>query len=87
MIKVLFTKRFEKSFNRLAPVLKNKARNKIKLFQSNPKHPSLNSEKLKPKYLNLYSFRIDLNWRVIFDYENPRVARLRDIDKHDNIYR
>jgi len=87
MIQVFATKRFEKSFKKLSPNLKAKTKKKIELFQNNPKHPSLRSEKLEPKHLNLYSFRIGRNWRIVFDYEDSKVARLRDIDKHDNIYR
>lgn len=37
-----------------------------RLFERDPRHPSLHTEKLKPKKLGLYSFRLDRKWRVIF---------------------
>lgn len=36
------------------------------LFENNPLHPSLNTEKLEPKSVGLYSFRIDKRFRAIF---------------------
>jgi len=37
-----------------------------KLFEQDPYHPSLNLEILEPKHLRIYSFRIDIKYRVIF---------------------
>jgi Txe/YoeB family toxin of Txe-Axe toxin-antitoxin module len=36
------------------------------LFESNPSHPSLNTELLEPKHLLIYSLRIDLKHRALF---------------------
>ena len=36
------------------------------LFEKNPQHTSLNTEKLEPKKLNIYSFRLEQKWRAIF---------------------
>ena len=36
------------------------------LFEASPHHPSLNTEKLEPKSVGLYSFRIDKKYRAIF---------------------
>lgn len=46
--------------------LTKKLAKQIKLLEENPKHPSLNTEKLEPKELSLYSFRIDRKYRAIF---------------------
>ena len=37
-----------------------------KLFESNPFHPSLNTELLEPKHRLIYSFRLDKTYRAIF---------------------
>ena len=37
-----------------------------KLFEQDPYHPSLNLEILEPKHLRIFSFRIDIKYRVIF---------------------
>ena len=40
------------------------------IFESNPAHPGLNTEKLEPKSVGLYSFRIDVKFRAIFRIRN-----------------
>ncbi|KKR78290.1 MAG: hypothetical protein UU23_C0001G0054 [Candidatus Curtissbacteria bacterium GW2011_GWA1_40_9] len=37
--------------------LQKKFKKQLSLLQQNPKHPSLNTEILKPKHLRIYSFR------------------------------
>ena len=46
--------------------LERKFTKQKELFEKNPQHPSLNIEKLEPKKLNIYSFRLDRKWRAIF---------------------
>lgn len=68
--KVLKKKQLEKKF------LKQKS-----LFENDSKHPSLNVEKLKPKDLNIYSFRVDRKWRAIFIIVGSE-AEIIDINPH-----
>ena len=51
------------------------------LFEMNPSHPSLNTEKLEPKSVGLYSFRIDKKYRVIFRIRNG-IAEILYITAH-----
>ena len=51
------------------------------LFESNPSHPSLNTEKLEPKSVGLYSFRIDRKYRAIFRIRGG-VAEIIMVTKH-----
>jgi Txe/YoeB family toxin of Txe-Axe toxin-antitoxin module len=37
-----------------------------RLFESDPSHPSLNTELLEPKHRLIYSFRIDKKYRALF---------------------
>lgn len=52
------------------------------LFETNPKHPSLNSERLAPKGLKIYSFRVDHKYRAIFILINTDDAEIIDINDH-----
>ncbi len=52
-----------------------------RLFESNDRHPSLKTEKLKPEKLRLYSFRIDIKWRAIFIIVDGE-AEIVDINPH-----
>ncbi|MBI2330080.1 hypothetical protein HYU94_01705 [Candidatus Daviesbacteria bacterium] len=54
----------------------------IKLLEENYKHPSLNTEKLEPKELGLYSFRIDHKYRAIFHILTTGEIEIIDINDH-----
>ena len=52
----------------------SKLQKSIKLFEQNPFHPSLNTELLEPKSLNIWSFRLDHKIRVIFIWRDDKKA-------------
>ncbi len=54
----------------------------LKLFRDNPKHPSLNTERLEPKSLKIYSFRIDRKYRAIFIIIASDEVEIVDINDH-----
>ena len=62
--------------------LTNKFKKQLELFEENPNHPSLNTEKLSPKTAGLYSFRIDRKYRVIFTILLSGEAQIVDINDH-----
>lgn len=64
--------------------LAKKFNKQIALFTVNPRYPSLHTEKLEPKILNLYSFRIDRKYRAIFMLINPDQIEIIDINDHYN---
>lgn len=43
------------------------------LLLQNPNHPGLNVEKLTPKELGLYSFRIDRKYRAVFTVSGDNI--------------
>ena len=51
------------------------------LFMANPRHPSLHTERLEPKRLRIYSFRLDKQYRVIFVVHNQAIEVV-DINDH-----
>ena len=55
-----------------------------KFFKINYRHPSLHTEKLKPHHLNLYSFRINRQWRAIFIFTDNKAAEVIDVNPHYN---
>lgn len=68
-------KQLEK-FNLVKKFAKQKA-----LFELNPAHPSLNTEKLEPKSVGLYSFIIDKKYRAIFRIKEG-AAEIIHVTKH-----
>lgn len=53
-----------------------------KLFSDNPRHSSLRTERLEPKKLKIYSFRIDQKYRAIFTFAKPDEVEVVDINDH-----
>jgi len=52
------------------------------LFEQNYRYPSLHTEKIEPKHLNIYSFRIDRKWRAVFIVTEKNEAEIVDINPH-----
>lgn len=50
--------------------LDDKWKKAVSLFESNIKHPSLNTELMEPKEEMIYSFRVDRKYRALFMIKN-----------------
>lgn len=85
-MKIIETARFRKSFAALDSRYKKKVKKQFQLFLKNPRYPSLNTEKLAPKENNIWSFRIDRKYRVIFTFQGADTILVLDLGPHD-IYR
>ncbi|MDP3785250.1 MAG: hypothetical protein Q8R12_04265 [bacterium] len=87
MVKIIRPETFDASFIRLPRSIQRKAVKKIEIFQENPFYPTLRAEKINPPHLNLWTFRIDQAYRILFrflDFENVLFILA---DHHKNIYR
>lgn len=62
--------------------LSRKLNKQIKIFQENPRHPSLHTELLEPKSKRIYSFRIDKKYRALFIVVINSEAEIVDINAH-----
>ena len=79
-----FIKNFKK-LTRKNPSLKNKIKEKLKLFQENPTHPSLRIHKFVGKKEQGWSISVESDLRIIFIFVKDGVL-LVDIGKHDEVY-
>jgi len=52
------------------------------LFELNPRHPSLHTERLEPSVFNICSFRINKKFRALFAYQNNETVEVIDINNH-----
>ena len=77
-MKIVESHKFRKSFNSLDISVKRKTQKQFNLFLQNVFHPSLNTEKLEPKNKNIWSFRIDKNFRVIFTFTDKEKIYILD---------
>lgn len=62
--------------------LKNAFEKQIKLFRTNPFHPSLKTELLEPKEMRIWSFRLDRKYRAIFIFVDSETVEIIDVNNH-----
>jgi plasmid maintenance system killer protein len=86
MIEISTTATFDRLFDNLPTAIQRKAASKTDLFKRNPFHPSLHTEKLHPKHHEVWSFRVDRAYWVIFKFVAASQAELRYIGHHHSIY-
>lgn len=86
MVEIYTTATFDKLYRKLPKNIQKKATIKTKAFQKDPFSTVLKTEKLTPKKYNIWSFRIDLDYRIVFVFfKNDRVE-FRFIGHHNKIY-
>jgi len=86
-MKVDYTGKFEKQYRKLPKRIKEKTEKQEKLFRNNPFHPSLHTEKLTPRFKQIWSFRIDKSYRVIFKFLEKDTVLFLNVGPHDYIYK
>lgn len=87
MLEVFITEEFKKRYRNLPRVVQQKAEKQERLFRQNPFYPSLNTEKLKPKQKEVWSFRIDKKYRIFFRFIDSNKVRFLTCGPHDWIYK
>ena len=83
---ILTTATFDRLFKKLPKPIQRKAASKTELFKENRFHPSLQIEKLHPKHREVWSFRVDRSYRIIFIFLGPDEVEFRYIGHHHSIY-
>jgi len=86
MIEISTTATFDRLFQDLPKHIQRKAATRTDLFKENPFHPSLRTEKLHPKHHEVWSFRVDRAYRIIFKFMSSGHAEFRYIGHHHSIY-
>jgi mRNA-degrading endonuclease RelE of RelBE toxin-antitoxin system len=85
-MRVIKTDDFEKHLKRLPSATKRSFINQLERFTSNPRHPSLQTKKLKDLE-GVYSFRIGRSHRALFFFEDTKTIVLFAIGHRKDIYR
>lgn len=62
--------------------LRKKWNKQSRLFEQNWRHPSLHTELLEPKDLQIYSFRLDRKYRAIFVFVDDGTVEIIDLTSH-----
>lgn len=80
-MKIYYHPQFFKSYKLLDKNIKRKAEIKEKIFRENLFNSSLKTHKLKGKLKNQWSFSVDNQYRIIFEFDDSDVIFL-DIGTH-----
>ncbi|MDZ4231854.1 MAG: type II toxin-antitoxin system mRNA interferase toxin, RelE/StbE family [Candidatus Pacearchaeota archaeon] len=85
-MEILLTREFEKYYAKLPASIQKKAEKQTELFSENPFYPSLHTEKLNPKGREVWSFRIDRQYRIFFRFLAANRVLFFTVGPHEWIY-
>lgn len=80
--KITYTKRFLKNFKRLNAAEKAQLKKKLELLMQDPLYPSLRTKRIQGT-AGLFEFSVNMDVRVIWEYEGDTLILLLDIGHHD----
>ncbi|MDO8626263.1 MAG: type II toxin-antitoxin system RelE/ParE family toxin [Candidatus Magasanikbacteria bacterium] len=87
MINIHYTEEFERRYAELPAHIQTKAERRERFFRANPFHPPLHTEKLHPKSREVWSFRVDEDYRILFRFKDAQTVYFLTIGPHHWIYR
>lgn len=82
-MKILYLSKFAQQYRRLPANIKDLAEEREKVFRKNPFDTRLKTHKLHGELKDFYSFSIDYEYRIIFDFADKNTVRFYSIGKHD----
>lgn len=82
-MKIYYSSKFEKEYRKLSKKVKLLAEKKEKLFRKDPFTPSLKTHKLTGKLKNYWSFSIDFQYRIIFEFADEENIWFHSVGTHD----
>jgi addiction module RelE/StbE family toxin len=85
-MKVIYSAQFIKEYKRLDSKTKDKAEEKEKFFRENPFNVILKTHKLSGRLDGLWSFSVDHDCRIIFEFHSEKVIVFHAIGGH-SIYK
>jgi mRNA-degrading endonuclease YafQ of YafQ-DinJ toxin-antitoxin module len=84
--KVSVTPRFDRSFVKLPQPVQEIANSKDHWFRLNAFDPRLKTHPLKGKLKGLWSYSVNYDYRILFEFLSPSEVLYHDIGTH-NVYR
>lgn len=80
---IFFSSKFAKEYKRLPPEIKTLAEKKEKIFRSDPYDPRLKTHALQNKLKGFWSFSINRQTRIIFEFIDQNTIWFHSIGSHD----
>lgn len=86
MVNIVFSEKFVTQFESLSQKIQGVAHKKIEMFRANPKHPSLKTHKLNGALKGYFSFSVDYEVRIVFEFREKGTVHFLKIGSHE-VYR
>jgi len=83
MIKIIYAPNFIRQFKKLPDGFRDEVVEKIEIFKDISNHKILKVHKLNGQYKNCYSFSVNYDYRIVFQYESKNEVALLVIGDHD----
>ncbi len=83
MIEIIYAPVFVRQLNKLNNDLKDEVLEKLGIFKDISNHKRLKVHKLKGRYNKCYSFSVNYNYRIVFEYETKNEINILAIGDHD----
>ena len=85
-MKIIYSAQFIRDYRRLDNKTKQKAEEKEEIFKENPSNAVLKTHKLSGRLDDLWSFSVDYDCRIIFEFQSEKVIIFHAIGGH-SIYK
>ncbi|MEK7609747.1 MAG: type II toxin-antitoxin system mRNA interferase toxin, RelE/StbE family [Patescibacteria group bacterium] len=82
MLKIIFSEKFISQFESSDPKMQKLAEKKISTFKTNHRHPSLKTHKLNGILDGYFSFSVDYQFRIVFEYGKKDTVHFLKIGSH-----
>lgn len=88
MLNIFYKPTFIRKYNKLNQLLKNEVKEKINEFRNLKNHQALKVHKLHGVLSDKYSFSVNFQLRIIFQYQkNRKNVDMLHIGNHDELYK
>jgi mRNA-degrading endonuclease RelE of RelBE toxin-antitoxin system len=85
-MQIIYSKYFTKQYLKLPQDIQVRFKSRLKIFIEDSTNSVLNIHGLRGVHAGKYSFNVNADYRVIFEYVDEEVALLLDIGTHAKLY-
>ena len=82
-MKIYYSSKFAKEYKRLPRKVKTSAENKEKIFRLDPFNQQLKTHRLTGRLKDYYSFSIDYQYRIIFEFIGRDIVWFHSVGTHE----
>lgn len=82
-MKIIYSSKFAKEYKKLPLKIKKAAEKKEIIFRKDPFELSLKTHKLTGKLKEYYSFSIDYQYRIIFEFAKKDIIWFHSVGTHE----